>query len=44
MRGQRLETKIHAESQLRAITLAKTMYPGATGIAADEILEPPRRP
>lgn len=44
LRGQRLETIINAESQLRAIMLVKTMYPGATGIAADEILEPLRRP
>jgi hypothetical protein len=37
LRGQRLETVIYAQSQLRAILMAKAQYPGATNINAIEI-------
>lgn len=35
--GQRLETVIYAQSQLRALQLAKAQYPEATNFNAIEI-------
>jgi hypothetical protein len=37
LRGQRLETILHAPSQLRAILMAKAQYPEATNFNAIEI-------
>ena len=37
LNGQRLETIVQAESQLRAIAMFKGMMPQATSISAEEI-------